>query len=466
MSSWAHIAIDLGAESGRVMVGVINRDRLTLREAHRFAHLPVPTPAGLCWDVTGLWRSILEGLRAAGKLASAEGIDLLSVGVDTWGVDFALLSPGGQLLGLPLCYREPSFQQAFERCVARLTHRQIYDSTGIQLMPINSLYQYEHRNRTDPAAVAAAKSLLFMPDLFHWLLSGKAVVERTIASTSQMVDARTGEWNRQLLQFLQLPCEPLGAIVDAGTVIGTILPEVARSVGLPETLKVVAPPAHDTAAAVVAVPTSGGDDWAYLSSGTWSLLGAELSAPIINDASADANFTNELGFARTVRFLKNIAGLWLVQECRRQWERQGNPMDYTHLTAAAEQAPPLRTLIPVNDPAFAAPGEMADRIAIYARQTRQPVPQSPGEFIRCCLESLALEYRRALQTLQRLINRQIAKLHIIGGGARNGLLNQMTADATGATVLAGPFEATACGNILGQAIGLGRLSDLAEARRI
>lgn len=466
MTKSAHIAVDLGAESGRVMIGTISDGRLSLREAHRFLHLPVPTPAGLCWDITGLWRSILEGLRAAGKLASAEGIDLLSIGVDTWGVDFSLISAGGQFLGLPACYREPSFAAAFERCTTKVSKRQIYDATGIQLMSINSLYQYEHRFHHDPKVFDSAAALAFMPDIFHWLLSGRLTVEKTIASTSQMVDARSGDWNRELLRSLGLPCNALGKIIEPGSVIGPIRSGIAKSCGLPESIQIVAPPAHDTAAAIVATPTAGGEDWAYLSSGTWSLLGAELKAPVINDASADANFTNELGIGGTVRFLKNIAGLWLVQECRRQWERAGNTYDYAKLTAEAQTSEPLRTLIPVNDAIFAAPGDMADRIARYAIVSGQPVPQTPGQFVRTCLESLALEYRRTLQTLQKLLNREFKTLHIIGGGGKNELLNQLTADATGINVVVGPYEATASGNILAQAIGLGHVRDLAEARQI
>ncbi len=466
MDKSAHIAIDLGAESGRVMLGVIDGGRLTLREVHRFLHLPVPTPAGLCWDVTGLWRSILDGLRAAGQVAGAEGIQLLSVGVDTWGVDFTFVSKTGTMVGLPMCYREPAFAAAYARCIDRIGTSAIYDGTGIQLMSINSLYQYEHRFNVDPKLFEGT-SLLFMPDLFHWLLSGKVSIEMTIASTSQMVDARSCWWNLGLLRSLELPSKPLGMIVEPGSAVGAIRYEVAKLTGLPETLPVVAPPSHDTAAAVAAVPTVGGDSWAYLSSGTWSLLGAELDRPCITPESAAANFTNELGAGGKVRFLKNISGLWLVQQCRRQWEDAGKSLTYETLVNDAAGVVPLRTLIPVNDPTFAAPGpDMCDRIARYARQTEQPVPQSPGEFVRACLESLALEYRKTLHTLSTLLGRKYETLHIIGGGGKNMLLNQMTADACGVTVVVGPYEATASGNVLVQAIGLGRVRDLHEARQI
>lgn len=461
-----HIAIDLGAESGRVMLGRIENQRLSIHEAHRFRHLPVPTPAGLCWDFTGLWQQILLGLRQAGDWAREQNLSIASVGVDTWGVDWSLVSSEDVLLGLPHCYREPAFPAAYERVLQKQTAQQIYDATGIQLMPINSLYQLEHRYRQSPELFDADCKLLFMPDLLHWLLTGNAVAERTIASTSQMLNARTGKWNTDLLRKLGLPVEMLPELIDPGQTVGYLRDEVAQQVGLDASVPVIAPPSHDTASAVAAVPAQGGDDWCYLSSGTWSLLGVELDSPCINDAAYQANFTNELGAGSTVRFLKNLSGLWLVQEVRRQLQRQGNTLDYVELTAMAEAAPAFATLIPTSDPVFASPGNMIDKIQAYARQTDQPVPQTPGELVRCCLESLSLTYRQAVQTLEGLLDRKLAVLHILGGGGRNQLLNQMTADATGLRVIAGPDEATAMGNILTQAIGLGHVQDLATARQI
>ncbi len=466
MSKAAHIAVDLGTESGRVMLGVIENDRLSLREVHRFLHLPVPTPAGLCWDVTGLWRSILDGLREAAKVAAAEKLELLSVGVDSWGVDFTFVTKTGQMVGLPMCYREPAFATAFARCIDRVGPAAIYDGTGIQLMSINSLFQYEHRFSTDPRLFEGT-SLLFMPDLFHWLLCGKISVEVTIASTSQMVDARSSWWNLGLLKSLELPSKPLGMIVEPGSALGPIRYEVAKLTGLRETLPVVVPPSHDIAAAVAAVPATPGGNWAYLSSGTSSVLGAEVERPCINEQSAKANFTNELGAGGKVRFLKTIAGLSLVQACKRQWEHDGEEYADEILVAQTTQAAPLQTFFPVNDSMFAAPGvDICDRIARYAKQTDQPLPQTPGQFVRACLESLALEYRRVLETLGTLLNRKFDTLHVIGGEGKNELLNQMTADATGTKVIVGPYEATAMGNILTQAMGLGRVRDLAHLRQI
>ncbi|MEM8739345.1 MAG: rhamnulokinase family protein [Planctomycetota bacterium] len=459
-----HLAVDLGAESGRVIVGTLADGRIHLHEAHRFRHLPVPTPAGLCWDLTGLWRQVLDGLRLAADHCATENLTPVSVGVDTWGVDFATLAPGGALLGLPRCYRDPAFHDAFERVTAAVPPRELYDATGIQLMPLNSLYQLESRHRQDPALAERARHLAFMPDLFHWLLTGVAATERTIASTSQMLDVRTGDWNRPLLDRLGLPHAFLQPPTDPGTPLGPLLPEVARATGLPAEVCVVLPPSHDTASAVAAVPAEPGDDWCYLSSGTWSLLGAELHAPCITDAAADAPFTNELGIQGTVRFLKNIAGLWLIQELRRDLERQGQPLEYAQLTEHAAAAAPFRTLLPVNDPAFAQPGQAIERIRRYARQTGQPEPESVGQLVRAGLESLALEYRHTLRTLEATLGRSFSTLHIVGGGGKNRLLNRMTAQATGKPVVVGPEEATAIGNLLTQALGTGRLAGLDELR--
>lgn len=466
MSQQAHIAIDLGAESGRVIVGTLDGGRLVMHETHRFRHLPAPTPSGLCWNITDLWRQILDGLHAAQAYMAEHDIEPASVGVDTWGVDFTTLSPAGSMLGLPRAYRDPAFEAAFARVTAKITPREIYDATGIQLMALNSLFQYESRVAQDPGLFADENTLQFMPDLLHWLLCGQTSVERTIASTSQMVDVRTGDWNHDLLAKLDLPTGCLPTPVDPGTSVGTLRDEVAAATGLPASVQVVLPPSHDTAAAIAAVPADPATNWCYLSSGTWSLLGAELDEPCITDAAAQANFTNELGVSGTTRFLKNISGLWLVQEVRRQLEREGQTLDYAELTEQAAGAEPLRTLIPVNDPCFTRPGGIITRIQGYARQTNQPVPESVGALVRCCLESLALEYRRTLQTLESVLGRKFDVLHIVGGGGKNGLLNRMTCHAIGIPVVVGPEEATAMGNLLTQAMGTGRLADLGAIRGV
>lgn len=457
------IAVDLGAESGRVVLGALDDDVLWTEEVHRFTHRQVPTPGGLCWDLTGLWNEILEGLRRAMVAARRVGVTPRSVGCDTWGVDWTLVSPGNTLRGLPRCYRDPAFKAAFDRVTAKIPPAEIYGMTGIQLMSINTLFQFAAGAAIEPERFVNGR-LVFMPDLFHWLLSGQVTIERTIASTSQMLDTRSGKWADGLLKKLGLP---LGVLIDPvapGTVIGPLLLSVATAIGCQTPLLVVAPPSHDTASAVAAVPAEPGSNWAYLSSGTWSLLGAELDAPCITEASAAANFTNELGINGTVRFLNNIAGLWLVQQCRRQWDRQGESFEYPHLVRLADKASPFRTLIAANHPSFLAPSNMIEAIQNYARHTDQPVPTSPGEITRCCLESLALEYRRSLMTLSTLLDKTFDVLHVVGGGSKNELLNQMTADAIDLPVCVGPAEATAIGNLLTQAMGLGLIKDLAQLR--
>ena len=472
--STGYLAIDMGAESGRVIVGILENDRLRLEEAHRFMHEPVWLPTGLHWNLTGIWREIVAGLRKAAEWAKANRVELVSVGADTWGVDWALLDKAGELVGLPHAYRDPRNAPAYEEVLKKLGAERIYQTTGIQFMPLNSLYSLYAHKLADPGAFAAADKLLFIPDLIHYWLSGEQTIEATIASTSQMIDCHTGDWAREMLADLGLPTNFLGATTAPGTAIGTLRKQLAEETGLPLTLRIVAPAAHDTASAVAAVPaagepaSAGGRDanWCYLSSGTWSLLGAELTTPCTTPAAQAASFTNELGVNNTFRFLKNIAGLWLVQECRRDYARQGQEFDYVVLTKAASEAAPLRTIVDPAHQSFHTPGGMLQKITDFARSTNQPVPTSPGEFIRTALESLALAYREKLGTLETILDQRFDTIHIVGGGGKNTLLSQLTADATGRRVVVGPYEATAMGNALVQALGLGQVSDLAHLRRI
>ncbi len=466
MSALAHLAIDLGAESGRCIVGLLDGDSLTLHEVHRFAHRPCRLPSGLHWDLTGIWLHVLEGLSAAGAFCRSRAVPLVSVGVDTWGVDYALIGRSGELLGLPHAYRDERNQPAFERTIAAVGRGAIYDATGIQFMPLNTLYQLVAAQDAEPTTLAQSASLLFMPDLFHYFLSGHGAVEQCIASTSQMIDPRTGGWATGLLARLGLPTHMLAAPVPPGTTLGVLRPEVARATGQDPRIRVIVPASHDTASAVAAVPAAPGTRWCFLSSGTWSLLGAEIDAPCLSPGACEVPFTNERGVGNTIRFLKNIAGLWLVQECRRDWESRGEPHSYEELAELAAAGAPFRTLIDVNHRSFAHPGEMTSRIAEFARATGQPIPQEPGQVVRCCLESLALEYRRTLGQLERVLGRTFDTLHIVGGGARNNLLNRMTAGATGRRTVVGPVEATAAGNVLTQAMGTGTVRDLAHIRRI
>jgi rhamnulokinase len=462
----AHIAVDMGAESGRVIVGVLEGGRLRLEEVHRFAHEPVWLPTGLHWDISGIWREIVTGLRRAAEWGKTNRAQLVSVGVDTWGVDWALVDAAGELMGVPHAYRDPRNAAAYEEVLSKLGRERIYRTTGIQFMQLNTLYSLYAHKHADPGSLDAADQLLFIPDLFHYWLSGNRVVEATIASTSQMIDCHTGDWAREMLGELGLSSKILGEISPSATVVGTLHPKLVAETGLPASLKVVTPASHDTGSAVVAVPADEKTSWCYLSSGTWSLLGAELESPCVSEAAQAASFTNELGVGGTFRFLKNIAGLWLVQECRRDLVRKGQELDYPTLTRLASEATPLRTLIDPNHASFQLPGDMLKKVVDFAKASGQPAPESPGQFVRSCLESLALAYREKLQTLESILGRRFDVLHIVGGGGKNELLNQMTADATGRRVVAGPHEATAMGNVLVQAMAMGAAAHLAELRRI
>jgi rhamnulokinase len=381
-----------------------------------------------------------------------------------------LIGKSGELLGLPFAYRDDRNPPAMKAAIRKLGEKRIYDATGIQFMPFNTLFQLFAQHKSEPALLELADrggSLLFMPDLLHYFFSGKAVVEATIASTSHMINPRTGKWATSLVKELGLPTRFLGKIVPAGTRIGKLRAELAAEAGVPA-MDVIVPGSHDTASAVAAVPVvaKSSGPWAFLSSGTWSLMGVELDKPMLTDAARKAGFTHERGVGGKIRFLKNIAGLWLVQECRRDFARRGQEFTYQQLTDLAAEAEPFRTLVDPGHAPFASPGDMPAKIAAFAKQTKQPAPESPGQFVRACLESLALTYRRTLDGVESLIGERIEALHIVGGGGQNKLLNQMTADALGRRVIVGPYEATAIGNALTQAIGAKQVRDLAHLRRI
>ncbi len=465
--SHAYVAFDLGAESGRAMLAVLRGQTLELQEVHRFANVPQLLPSGYHWSLTEIWRNLVEGLRKCGELARQQNVELVSLGVDTWGVDFGLIGRSGQLLGLPFVYRDPRHLPAYEKALTAVGRETIYDATGIQFMPINSLYQLVAQHDSEPALVEHAAALLFMPDLLHYFFSGRAVNEATIASTSQMVDVHTGKWAVNLIKALGLPHHFLGSIVPAGTVIGDLREAVAREANVPM-MRVTAPASHDTASAVAAVPvdTQHTPNWAYISSGTWSLMGAEIDAPIVSEAARQANFTNERGVADRIRLLRNIAGLWLVQECRRDFARRGQSFDYAELTRLAQEAEPFRTIVDPGHAPFATPGDMPAKIAAFARETGQPEPTTPGQFVRCCLESLAMRYRQTLEDLEEVLGRRMEVVHIVGGGGQNTLLNQMASDAMARPVIVGPYEATAIGNALTQAMGIDDVRDLAHLREI
>jgi rhamnulokinase len=454
-----YLAFDLGAESGRAILGTIDGGRLHLEELHRFPNQPVRIPAGLFWDAFRLFHEIQHGLSIAGR----EGrIELQGIGIDTWGVDFGLLGPDGALLDNPRHYRDARNNGMLERTFAVLPKEEIFAATGIQFLQLNSLYQLYAARLAGSPALDAASTLLFMPDLLSYWLSGVMRSEMSIASTSQFYDPARKGWATALFERLGLPTRILAEVVPSGTLLGPLLPWISQAAGLDNT-PVYATCGHDTASAVAAVPAEG-EDWAYISSGTWSLMGVELAEPIINDAALALEFTNELGAAGRVRFLKNITGLWLLQECRRDWALAGQDYGYAELTDLAAAAGPFPAII---DPdAFLEPGSLPARICAFCRETGQEPPAQPGAMARAILESLALRCRQVLGGLESLLGRELRVIHIVGGGSKNRLLNQFVSDATGKPVLAGPAEATAAGNILVQAIGSGAVSGLEEAREI
>jgi len=454
-----YLAFDLGAESGRAMLGTITDRLLAIEELHRFPNTPVRLPTGLYWDTLRLFQEIQQGLRVAGR---ERKLALEGIGIDTWGVDFALLGRDGALVDNPRHYRDARNNGMLERTFAVVPREQIFAHTGIQFMQLNTLYQLHALKLAGSPALEVAHTLLMMPDLFNYWLTGVARAELTDASTTQFYNPLKKRWATELFDCLGLPASILPEIVQPGVRLGPVLRWVAEDAGIGPA-PVYATCCHDTASAVAAVPAEG-DDWCYISSGTWSLMGVELDTPVINQASLELNFTNEIGAAGSVRFLKNIAGMWLLQECRRAWAAAGQEYTYDELARLASAAPAFTAVI---DPdRFLEPGRMPEKIAGFCRQTGQPVPDAPGGTCRAIFESLALRYRQVLESLESVLGRRLARIHIVGGGSRNQALNQFAADATGRPVIAGPAEATAAGNLAIQAVGSGLFSGLAEARQL
>ncbi|WP_405667661.1 rhamnulokinase [Streptomyces sp. NBC_01166] len=451
-------AVDLGATSGRVITGRVGPDELELTEAHRFANTPVRLPDGLHWDVLALYQGMLDGLRAAARSGP-----VASVGVDTWAVDYGLLDSDGSLLGLPFHYRDARNTRAAEEVMARFDAQELYGIGGLQHLPFNTVFQLAAHRST--AQWPAARTLLLMPDLLVYWLTGSVGAEVTNASTTALFDARTGDWSDALIGRLGLERSLFPALREPGERAGTLLPHVAGFTGLPEDTPVTTVASHDTASAVAAVPATE-PGFAYVSCGTWSLAGLELDAPVLTGESRAANFTNERGVDGTVRYLRNIMGMWLLEECRRTWERDGTPTDLSRLLADAARARPFAAVIDPDDPVFLAPGDMPSRIDAALTRTGQATPGSHGGYVRCVLESLALAHRRTLREAAALAGRELTRIHLVGGGSRNELLCQWTADATGLPVTAGPAEATALGNVLLQARAHGLVGELADMRRL
>lgn len=456
-----YIAVDLGAESGRVMLGRVTDGKLSLEPIHRFANGPIQEQDSLRWDFDRLMTEIKTGIRlAAGKADSP----VRGIGIDTWGVDFGLLDTDGRLLEKPYHYRDSRTNGMMEKAFARIPKRQIYENTGIQFMQLNSLYQLMAMRLANPNLLAKADKLLFMADLFSYFLCGRTFGEYTLASTSQMMDMKTGRWSKTIFKELSLPLEIMPHVTRPGTIVGELTPEVAQEIN-GDRISLIAVGSHDTASAVLGVPGQG-NRWAYLSSGTWSLMGVEIPQAIINDKTFAYEFTNEGGVEDTIRLLKNIMGLWLVQECKRQWQREGQDLSYGELTAMAGRAKPFFGYIDCDNSDFLAPGDMPTRINKCLSQTGQKPTQDKGQMVRLILESLALKYRTVLNAIEDVTGISIETLHIVGGGIQNELLCQFTADATGRRVVTGPIEATASGNILMQAKATGQLKSIEEARQV
>lgn len=453
MSDKYYLALDLGAESGRVIVGTIAAGSMSLTETHRFTNRPLKLPNGIHWDIQELWHEIKSGL------ASSTRYPLESIGLDTWGVDFALLDANGDLLDPPYHYRDTRTDGMLEEAFRRVPREQIFAQTGIQFMQLNTLYQLLSMVVARDRQLDAARTFLTMPDLFNYWLSGSKVCEFTIATTTQCFNPLTRTWATSLLKELHIPPHIFPAVCQPGTLLGTLLPGLAGETGAGP-VPVIAPACHDTGSAVAAVPAAG-KDFAWLSSGTWSILGAEVAEPVLSGKVLEYNFTNEGGVCGTWRLSKNILGLWIIQECKREWG-----LSYDELTHLAETACPFLAVIDPDAPTFFHAGDMPEKVRRYCKDTKQPVPETQGEIVRVVLESLALKYRLVLEQLEEVAGKRFEPLHIFGGGTKNRLLNQFSADATQRNVVAGPVEATAIGNILMQALTLGELESLSEARRL
>lgn len=454
------LAVDLGATSGRTVLAAYDGQRIHMREFTRFENPQLPLGGHIFWDLPHLYNEILRALRQV----KAEGIELQSIGIDTWGCDFAFFGQDGQLLGLPYCYRDPHTDGAMENYFRQcMPQHQIYQRTGIQFMPFNSLFHLYTQQREGCVALQHADKILFIPDALIYMLTGEAVCEYTVASTSQLLNPRTGDLDAELLATLGLSRQRFGRLVQPGERVGTLTPQVQQATGLPP-IPIIAIASHDTASAVAAVPAQD-PDFAYLSCGTWSLLGVEATAPIINADSFAENFTNEGGLDHTIRFLKNITGLWIYEQCRKEWKHGEVPADVNDLNALCLQSN-CQSLIQPDDPRFAHPDSMTAAICDYLSQTRQPLPQTPADYIRIIFRSLAARYTQVVDTLRRLTDIDIRRLHVIGGGSRNQYLMQFTADALQLPVIAGPQEGTALGNALVQIRAAGQLTSLSESRSV
>ncbi|HOC55286.1 MAG TPA: rhamnulokinase [Verrucomicrobiota bacterium] len=459
-----YLAIDLGAESGRVVAGLWNGKTIRLEEIHRFPNGPVYLGDSLRWDVVRLWAEIQNGLSLA---ARKYGKGIVSVGADTWGVDYVLLNRSDEMLGQPFAYRDARTNGMMEKAFRKVSRAKIFAQTGLQFMQFNTLYQLLAHQQACPGVLEKADALLLMPDFIHWALCGSRVVEFTNGTTTQCMHPLSRNWATGLLKRFGLPTGIFPKVVPPGTRLGVLRPGLAERTGLSK-VNVVAPPTHDTASAVAGVPTAntGKANWAYLSSGTWSLMGVEVKQASLGARTQELNLTNEGGLDGTYRLLKNIMGLWLVQQCKRAFDARGRKYEYGELARLAAKAPALRSIVNPDDARFLNPPDMPKAIQAFCRETKQPVPRTEGELVRCAYESLALKYREVLGWLEELTGTGIEVIHIVGGGSQSRILNQFTADACQRPVVTGPVEATAMGNLLVQVRASGELSSLAEMRQV
>jgi len=453
-----YLAFDFGAESGRVVLAHLQSGVLTTEEVHRFANEPVEYGESLHWDVPRLWLEVRKAL------AGIEAVALAGIGVDAWGVDYALLGERGELLQNPYHYRDRRTQGVMEEVFRKISKEEIYQATGIQFMPINTVYQLFAARRDTPGILRAAERFLTIPDLFNYWLTGNTVCEFTNATTTQLVNPVKRAWATELWQRLELRPDLPAPIVEPGSIIGTLLPGIARSSSSLSGATVIATASHDTGSAVAAI--SARDGTAFLSSGTWSLVGTELDAPVITPQAQRLNFTNEGGVNGTTRLLKNVMGLWMLQGCRQSWNAQGHCYDYRELMELAGRERSFCHLVDPDDESFLRPNDMPTAINEFCGKTHQPAPSTPGAYVRAILESLAFKYRMVLRNLEQVSGKRIEQVRVIGGGSKNRLLNQFTADASGRRVLAGPAEATALGNVAIQILATGAASSLQEVRAI
>jgi rhamnulokinase len=465
MANKAYLAVDMGASSGRHVVGLHDGRQLWLEEVYRFENGPVEAAGRMYWDLLHQWSHVRHGLRAAGARFGAQ---IASVGVDTWGVDFGLLGPGDELLGNPYHYRDARTNGMMEKAFAIVPRAEIFRHTGLQFMQFNTLYQLLAMKLSGSSLLDAAQRLLMVPDLFHWLLTGVPCNEMTEASTSQFYNPVRGVWATELLEKFGLPTHILGAISPPGTRLGPLRANLAAESGL--AAQVILPGSHDTASAVLAVPAQSRPgarpDWCYISLGTWALMGIESPRPVVTDKVLELNFTNEGGVADTTRLLKNIAGMWLIQECRRAWNKDGRNWGWEDLNKLSAAAKPLISFIDPDAPELLAPEDMPQAIRNFCQKTGQPVPADEGAVLRCALESVAFRFRQVLSMCEELAGGRLETIHIVGGGTKNRQLCQAAADACGRRVVAGPVEATAIGNVMMQAVALGDVGSIAEAREM